>query len=273
MECEVCEVRYLTTTIVRDFLTCPEKGRLLHIEKLRKPGVKGVLLFGTGLHLGIESYYKKGVLPWDVFEVFWDEAVRVINSSGVDYDGEEDFEETKRVGKMLLKRWIEKEETPDPEFVFAVEKEFRIEIEGIPFYGTIDYIGEGGEVLIDWKTSSYRYNNLRADYDLQLTAYSYVLGEMMGRIPEKVGFGVFVKKKDPEVQYIWGRQRRRDDFENFKKIVKKVYFDILRGEFFRHPGLHCQWCDFLPLCNGEVDKSFYVKRDSGYYEKYEGKEE
>ncbi|MFN4131719.1 MAG: RecB family exonuclease [Caldimicrobium sp.] len=261
------ELRYLSYSIVRDFLVCPEKGRLSHIERLKKPGVKGVLLFGTGIHFGIESFYKEGVVPWEAFSVFWNEAVSEIKRTGEELIIDEDEGVLENAGKVILKRWLEHEETPKD--CWEIEKSLKIEIEGIPFYATVDYIGEEGKVLLDWKTSSFRYNGAKGDFDLQLTAYSYMMSEVLGFVPEKVGFGVFVKKKDPEVQYVWGRKRTKDDFENFKRIVKKVYLDVMRGEFFKNYGMQCQWCDFLPLCLGEADESAYVRKDGGYYEKYE----
>lgn len=261
------ELKYLSYSIVRDFLVCPEKGRLSHIEKLKKPGVKGVLLFGTGIHFGIEAFYKEGLNPEEAFVAFWKEAVEEIKNAGEELILDEDVKEVENAGKVILKKWLRHEETPKD--FLEIEKSIRIEIDGIPFYATIDFIGENGNLLLDWKTSSFRYNPLKGDFDLQLTAYSYVMSEVLGKTPDKVGFGVFVKKKDPEVQYVWGRQRTKEDFKNFEKIVKKVYLDVARGEFFKNFGMQCQWCDFLPLCLGEVDESAYVRKENGYYERYE----
>ena len=246
-------------------MTCPEKGRLSHIKRLRKPGVKSVLLFGTGLHLGIEGYYLRGDNPLNTFEAFWYDVL--VSGEDIEWREGESGEELMDAGKVLLKRWMEHEETPGE--YDLVESNQRVEIAGIPFYATIDFVGDNGRFLIDWKTSSFRYNPLKAEYDLQLTVYSYILAEVFERTPERVGFGVFVKKKEPEVQYVWGRGRTREDFKNLEKIVGKVWVDIERREFYRNFGIHCQWCDFLPLCIGEVDESAYVLKDNSYYRKYE----
>lgn len=261
-------LRYLTYSILKDFLTCPEKGRLSHIRKLKKPGIKSVLLFGTGLHLGIEGYYEGKTNPVNTFEVFWTD---VASKEEIEYKEGESAEELLRAGKELLLKWMKHEETPDD--YDLIESEQRIEIYGIPFYATIDFVGNNGKLLIDWKTSSYRYNPLKAEYDLQLTVYSYVLAEVREKTPEKVGFGVFIKKKEPEVQYVWGRGRTKEDFRNFEKMVLKVWSDVEKGEFYKNPGMHCQWCDFLPLCIGEVDESAYVRKDDSYYKKYDGEVE
>jgi len=262
-------LRYLTYSILRDFLICPEKGRLAHIEKLKKPGIKSVLLWGTGIHFGIEGYYKTGINPWETFETFWMDAVKQ-EKEQIEYRDGETSEELLKAGKLTLVKWLSHEETPRE--YHLIESNQRIEICGIPFYATIDFVGERGNLLIDWKTSSCRYNPLKPYYDLQLTAYSYILANVFEKTPEKVGFGVFIKKKDPEVQYVWGRSRTGDDFENFEKMVMKVWRDIERGEFFRNPGMHCQWCDFLPLCLGEADFDDYERKTDRYYERYEQEE-
>jgi len=265
-------LRYLTYSILRDFLICPEKGRLSHIERLKKPGMKAVLLWGTGIHFGIEGYYKTGINPWETFESFWIDAAEA--EENIEYKDGETKENLLEAGKITLVKWLKHEETPKEHCL--VESSQRIEIFGVPFYATIDFVGEKGNLLIDWKTSSFRYNPLKPHYDLQLTAYSYVIANVLEKTPEKAGFGVFIKKKDPEVQYVWGRQRTKEDFENFEKIVIKVWRDIERGEFYRNPGMHCSWCDFLPLCLGEADISDYERKldrySDRYYERYEEEE-
>ena len=32
--------------------------------------------------------------------------------------------------------------------------------------------------------------------------------------------------------------------------VRLVSEDIAAGKFYKRPGKHCAWCDFLPLCLG-----------------------
>jgi len=259
------DLRYLTYSILKDFLTCPEKGRLSHIKRLKKPGVKSVLLFGTGLHYAIENYYRKNLEPESVFSQYWNDAVK--KEEKIEFREGEDEANLHEAGKDLLRKWKDARETPRD--FNLLEENQKIEIYGVPFYATIDFVGENGKLLIDWKTSSFKYNALKAEYDLQLTVYSYILSQVYEKTPERVGFGVFVKKKDSEVQYVWGRQRNGEDFRNFEKMVLKVWRDIERGEFFRNPGLHCQWCDFLPLCIGEVGEEAYEVKDGKYYQRYE----
>lgn len=262
------ELKYLTYSMIRDFLTCPEKGRLAHIERLRRPVVKSVLLLGTGIHLGIEARLRKGLSAVDTFEVFWGDALKIVRERGKEVefrDGENEVM-LKELGKVMLRKWESMEETPVE--YDLLEESVYVEVKGIKLYGTIDYVGEGGSLLIDWKTSSQRYSVERANYDLQLTVYSYLLANTLGVTPKRVGFGVFVKKAFPEVQYVFGRQRTKEDFENLERIIGKIVGDVWRGEFYKNFGMHCQWCDYYGLCMGVEGLDSFVRGD-GYYERYE----
>lgn len=262
------ELKFLTYSMIKDFLTCPEKGRLAYIERLRRPVVKSVLLFGTGIHLGIEGRLREGLSAVDTFEVFWGDALRVVRERGeeVEFRDGESEESLRMLGKIILRKWEMHEETPRE--YYLLEESRYVEVRGIKLCGTIDYVGEEGKVLIDWKTSSQKYSVERASYDLQLTVYSYLLANTLGKTPERVGFGVFVKKANPEVQYVWGRKRQKEDFENLERIIVKVVGDVWRGEFYKNFGMHCQWCDYYGLCMGVEGLDSFVRRD-GYYEKYE----
>ena len=251
-------LKYLTYSIVKDFLTCPEKVRFFYVEKLRKPSIRASCLWGTGIHFGIEKFYKTGIEPWDTFKSFWISALSSL-SEEIEYKDGESKESLLNIGEKALVKWFKHEETPKEGFL--VESNEKIEIFGIPFYAVLDFVGENGNLLIDWKTSSYRYDPVKANYDLQLTAYSYVLANTIGKTPKKVGWGVFLKKSEPKIKYVWGRQRTKEDFENFEKIVLKVWRDVERGEFYKNLSKHCLWCDFFPLCLGEVDMDVYKRNE------------
>jgi hypothetical protein len=74
------------------------------------------------------------------------------------------------------------------------------------FVGFIDAIGEldGVHCLMDWKTTSSRYAEAPQGLlglDPQLICYSWLT-----RISE-VGLVVFVRKQQPEIQYLWSSAR------------------------------------------------------------------
>jgi len=81
-------------------------------------------------------------------------------------------------------------------------------------HGFADAIGsfKGAPALIDWKTSSSRYADELSELirlDPQLICYSWLTGIA------RVGFVVFVRKRLPEIQYLFAEitDAQRRDFE------------------------------------------------------------
>ena len=67
--------------------------------------------------------------------------------------------------------------------------------------------------------------------------------------PEKVALRVFVKNKEPRIEGHFGK-RRGVGLAQYVAKVRLVSEDIAAGKFYKRPGKHRAWCDFLPLCLG-----------------------
>jgi hypothetical protein len=239
------ELRYLSASSLKAFLTCPFQGKLAYGDRLRPAVPKAVLAFGTAVHTSIETYYLEGTSPELVFKKIWEQE----QETGFAYSNGDTHASLLASGQKLMRVFpghLERPGNPD-----TLEISRYCEVGGeVPFWGTIDFTGDGGALLMDWKTSASRYPEHRVKMDLQLTAYSYLLA-VNGRMPDRVGFGVFVKKKDPEIQFLSG-QRTRQHLREFEDLVLKVWRDIHEGHFHKIPGGHCGWCDFAPICMGEA---------------------
>ena len=260
----MCEIRYLSASSLKAFLTCPFQGKLAYGDRLRPAVPKAVLAFGTAVHTSIERYYLEGKSPELVFTEIWEQ------ETGFAYSNGDTHSSLLVSGQKLMRSFpghAERPENPD-----TLETSRYCEVGGeVPFWGTIDFTGDGGALLMDWKTSASRYPEHRVKMDLQLTAYSYLLA-VNGRMPDRVGFGVFVKKKDPEIQFLTG-QRTGHHLREFEDLVLKVWRDVHEGHFHEVPGGHCGWCDFAPVCMGEApakpDGVRFVKAPGRYEEKEE----
>ena len=249
---------YLTASSLRDFLTCPEKFKLGHVLKLRKKVPKAILAFGTTVHYSIAKKFVEKIPAPETFKQIWSAE----DETQYEFSDGDSHEIFLIQGESLLREWENHPETVRLEDVTSVEQSRYIEIAGqVPFYSTIDFTGENGKLLLDWKTAVSRYPDHKAKLDLQLTAYTYVLAELE-RTPERVGFGVLIKKKVPEIQYLFS-ERNAEDLKNFEKLVLNVWEQVKSEKFFRVPGFHCSWCDFLPLCLEEPDaeEKFIVSSD------------
>lgn len=249
---------YLTATSLKDFLMCPFKFKLGHIDRLRKKIPKAILAFGTTIHYSIAKFYIEQETPAETFSKIW------LNEAETEYEfsNGDTHSSLHEQGLQLLSLWHQHSETPDPEKATSVERERYIEVAGeVPFWSTIDFTGENGELLLDWKTSLSRYPEHKVKLDLQLTAYAYVLA-VTEKTPSRVGFGVLVKRKVPEVQYLFAT-RSKEELQNFERLVLKTWQDIEDGHFHRAPGAHCSWCDYLGLCLGEpeAEKDFVIMKE------------
>lgn len=247
------ELRCLTASSLRDFLTCGEKGRLANIKRIRATKRKATLAFGTTIHASLEKFYLTGEaeLPAGTFRQIWEPE----KESPYEYSQYDTHGSLLIAGSMLMEKF------PDhplrPKEPMALENSRYVVVGGtVPFYGILDYEGTytngspGKIEILDWKTAGQRYGEHKAALDLQLTSY-YYLKMMTERQPDRVGFGVFVKKKrEPEIQFQYAT-RTRDQLREWEKLVEKVWRDVHESELHRVPGAHCSWCDYLPLCLGQ----------------------
>ena len=65
---------------------------------------------------------------------------------------------------------------------------------------------------------------------------------------------MFVKTKEPRIEWHFAKRSANDRIEYVEK-VRLVAADIAAGKFYKRPGKHCAYCDFLPLCMGDKQKA------------------
>jgi hypothetical protein len=122
---------------------------------------------------------------------------------------------------------------------------------GHEFLAYIDAIGylDGAHCLIDWKTTTSRYTEEPKgllSLDPQLICYSWVSGI------SEVAFVVFVRKQQPEIQYLKttiSKEQRRE----FGRLVEATINQLEAGQFPSHSGIRfpqngCVSCPHLGLC-------------------------
>jgi PD-(D/E)XK nuclease superfamily protein len=126
---------------------------------------------------------------------------------------------------------------------------------GSDFVAYVDAIGEidGQKCLIDWKTTSSRYQTEPEgllSLDPQLICYSWISGI------RDVAMVVFVRKHLPEIQYLTASISESQQKE-FGELVESTVGRIESGQFSRHGGIRfpmntCTSCSHLGLCLGNV---------------------
>jgi CRISPR/Cas system-associated exonuclease Cas4 (RecB family) len=242
------ETPHLSHARISRYLTCPEQYRLYYVENLRPRVPSSRLVFGAVIHNVLAELFRNGTDALLGFLSQWEELV------GVDlhYKERETWEVLKEKGEKLIGRFMA-DELPRLRTIHSIEKHFDLMIASIPlpFVGIVDLVAEvaGGTVVVDFKTASCGYDKHEVALSDQLTAYS--LAEPSAT---KVAYCVFVKTKEPRIEWHFAERTPADRVEYVEK-ARLVGADILAGKFYKRPGKHCTYCDFLPVCTGDKRKA------------------
>ncbi len=235
---------HLSFSRINRYLTCPEQYRLYYLENLRPKVESANLAFGAMIHVALAEFFRQGLDPSESFLKEWDN----LKTVALDYGARESWESLREKGEKLLRRFLLME-APKLKQVLGVERKFEVAVTTLaePFIGIVDLYAvlDGKRTIVDFKTASSGYEDHEVALSDQLTAY--FLGE-----PEaaQVAYCVLVKTKEPRIEWHLS-QRNPAHLAEFLDKVRIVAADIRAGRFYKRPGKHCAWCDFLPVCMGE----------------------
>jgi len=108
----MCEIRYLSASSLKAFLTCPFQGKLAYGDRLRPAVPKAVLAFGTAVHTSIERYYLEDRSPDLTFTDIWDPE----REMGFAYSNGDSHASLLASGQKLMRSFpghVERPENPD----------------------------------------------------------------------------------------------------------------------------------------------------------------
>lgn len=233
-------LEYLTATMVIAY-DCPRKYYYEYVEGWKPIRSFASLVFGSVVHESIAEEFLNGRTAREVFLEKWDKVGELA------YSHSDTHESLEKTGLSLIAKL---EKTRVYQRVVSVEKAYQATLpDGTLFRGKIDLIYNDGneDVVLDWKTSGGYFLDSRPDLDDQLTAYS-----MLSGIP-RVAYGVLLKKKEPEVNFLLAA-RSKEDYLDYQVKVMKVAADIEAGFFYRKPSLYCGFCSFCSLCRKQKEK-------------------
>ena len=206
---------------IKSFEDCPHRFFLKYIKKYEDED-KFYASYGTFMHKLIEQYYK-GELSKEEMQIkfLFDFQKEVKGTRPKDSTVEKYI----RCGSEYLDSF-----TPFPYNMVDVEKKVEFEIDGIPFVGFIDYVGEkDGELYIvdnksrDLKPRSGRKKPTLKDIELddmlkQLYLYSAAIKKEYGKFPKSLCFncfksGVFIEEPFKEEAYLETLKWAKDKIE------------------------------------------------------------
>ena len=251
---------------INAYLICPAKYAHQYVWGTPWESKPVALAFGSAIHKAAESYYLNlketgEVLPVEriisVFEsVFYAESneaeVKLTYKNGDDYDS------LVKQGTELL-TLFHSEITPQR--IMAVEFPFQVSVpdlstpgENLPFKlaGFFDLLESDGDTYVvgELKTSAQKFSNLKLDYDLQATVYSYAMTRMrLAKSPESclIRYDVLLKTKKPGFERYFVTRTERDH-RRLIELVNEVLRAIEHRIFYRNTGWACGDCQFKRAC-------------------------
>lgn len=237
------EAAYLSHSRINRYLTCPEQYRLHYIERLRPRRESANLVFGATIHLALAEFFRSATEPAKAFAAEWEKL------QGVDlqYSSRESWESLGEKGRKLCEAFLG--EAAKIDAVLAVEQRFEVSVSTLrdPFIGYLDLIARiaGRKTIVDFKTASSAYEDHEVILSDQLTAYW-----MADPTVEQVALCVLIKTKEPRIT--WHHAARNPvQLQEYLEKVRIIAGEIAAGRFYRRPGKHCGYCDFLPVCLGD----------------------
>jgi CRISPR/Cas system-associated exonuclease Cas4 (RecB family) len=239
---------HLSYSRINRYLTCPEQYRLYYLERLRAKVESAALVFGVFIHVALADLFRAGVDPVETFRREWEN----LRAAELRYNKRESWEDLKDKGERLLEKFL-REEAPKIRKVLGVEQKFELSVSSLhlPFIGSMDLVAEvdGSTTIVDFKTAASAYEDHEVELSDQLTAYW-----LAGPQAQNVALCVLVKTKEPRIE--WHRAKRNPDaLVKYLAKVRLISEDIAAGKFYKRPGRHCGYCDFLPVCLGDKQKA------------------
>jgi hypothetical protein len=232
------------------------------------------LIMGTGLHGGAELNFKQKMetrkdLPVSDVKA----AAAAVFEERLSVDGvymtmEEKTRADQLLGeskdKMIEMTGVFQREASPRIQPLAVEKEISFKRESLPdvvFNGQLDLVEESGQNVIDIKTSKNKWQEGKADSELQPTFYLQGAREI-GMNPQQFIYHVVTKAKMPVHQMI---VTNRDESDLVALEARaRVMMECIKAGIFSpcDPGhwmCTVAWCGYFPTCKyrSERDKNRY----------------
>lgn len=234
-------------TQIARYLSCPHSYKYRYIEGWHETETRAPLGFGRAIEAGLAAYFRQD----DSIAAF-QEAWAQYRGTDVVYSCRDTWDKMLQQGITLLHLFAQQDRVRilQPAHDLQIRSTRAIDDRN-EFVSYIDAIGELDErrCIIDWKTTTARYS-LEPDgllsLDPQLVCYSWMMGI------EEVALVVFVRKSQPEIQYLRTRISA-EEREQYAEMVKQTIQQINAWTFPPHSGIRfpqngCVSCPYLGLC-------------------------
>jgi PD-(D/E)XK nuclease superfamily len=239
-------------TQISRYLSCPRSYRHRYIEGWQEKELRAQLAFGRAFESALGAYFRGKDCVAALHEA-WAEQ----RDAAMTYGARDTWDRMLHQGIVLLHLFAQERRVwvPEPEANLQVKCTRAIDEED-EFVAYVDAIGEldGHRCIIDWKTTNARYAEEPhglLSLDPQLTCYSWMTGI------EEAALVVFVRKSQPEIQYLRTKITEEHRSEYFG-LVRQTVNQIKAWSFPLRPGIRfpnngCVSCPYLGLCLNDAE--------------------
>lgn len=235
-------------TQLSTYLQCPLKYKYHYLDGWTECEDKASLIFGRVFQTAVESQF---LVPDAVqfFSEYWTK----VKDMPLEYGNGDSWEKMLGQGQQLLERFRQEQRVliDDDRTDFQVKFRRPLPLSQKHFLAHVDALGwvDGIHCLIEWKTTTQCYpENLGRllELDPQLVCYSWAAQK------QEVCLVNFVRKKQPEIQYLHARIRKRQ-WKMLEQTIGLLASEMEGGYFYprsgiRYPNNQCLNCAYLGLC-------------------------
>lgn len=242
------QVKSLSYSTVKDYISCPEKVFLSKIDKKKPKGISANALMGSCIHAAAEVWYRSlfightmsAAALYRMFKLRWEQAEQdQIMYAAKDRD--ELFTKAYDLLDLLVQSDV-------PHQILGVERNLTYQLTSdLTIVGKPDLIyraKDGSLTILDIKTSARSYNDddLRA---VTLQCFTYC---MMMKEPAKLVLKLLLKTKEPRIVDIQLNPEEvnyaewRDQFIQVKRAIEA-------GIRYRVRSFKCATCQYAYACN------------------------
>ena len=264
---------HLSASAINDYVDCGLHYKFGKVDRLVPEFTPDALVFGTTIHLVLESYYllKKDnkILTvkqiHELFEDYWEKNAK--DRENIKYAEGTSYQAYQTIGKELLTVWHDK--LPDDDFkVLATEVEFALNIPEVPVpvIGYIDLIEEdnaGTIIITDFKSSGRAYSSDEIDKNMQLLIYQ--MGVKANWYPDRemlLRLDCLIKTKSPKFEQYYTTRGELDERRVIKKI-QSVWKGIQSGVFLPNDtSWKCKNCSYKTACDQYLEGGENVEAQS-----------
>ena len=233
---------------ISHYLRCPRSYRYRYLDGWREKDTRAGMVFGRCFEKSLRAYFDDQEDCTAVLFKEWG----AFRDAPFEYRKGDSWDRFAHQGVHLLEMFARDDRIRirRPKANLQI-KMVRALSGGHEFLAYIDAIGylDHTRCLIDWKTTTSRYAEEPEgllSLDPQLICYSWVSGV------SDVAFVVFVRKQQPEIQYL-KTTISDDQHREFGQLVHAAIGQIQSGQFPPHSGIRfpangCMSCPHLGLC-------------------------